>query len=146
MTVRLLTALFIVSLGLNARLVWDQQISLTPEEPRYDIHVAGKGMVVLHDRLGEEHRVRFADGKLLSPSCSASRIGWSTGTDITHVPFVHNDMDVQPGDVLMYNGNNLEFMSDKELLPGGSTTIFDGDLEWEEDTTGTITVHNFRAQ
>ncbi len=70
---RLIFTVLLLSLSLNGRLVWDAQVELTKEEPRHDIYVSGGGLVVLHDRLGSERRVRFDDGGLLSQSCSPSR-------------------------------------------------------------------------
>ncbi len=73
--------LFAFSLALSGRLVWDQQIELNEESPRYDIYVGGDGLVILHDRLGEERRVRFVDGKL-APNCSPNRFSATADTSL----------------------------------------------------------------
>ena len=82
--------LFAFSLALSGRLVWDQQIELNEESPRYDIYVGGDGLVILHDRLGEERRVRFVDGKL-APNCSPNR--FSATADITTLDVIDTYID-----------------------------------------------------
>ena len=72
---RTLLCLVALAVCLSGRLVWDSEVELSKQSPRHDIHVSGDGLIVLHDRLGAEHRVRFVDGKLSSPSCSPGRMG-----------------------------------------------------------------------
>ncbi len=92
---RLLFTVLLLSLSLNGRLVWDAQVELTEKEPRYDIYISGGGLVVLHDRLGSERRVRFADGKLQSQSCSPSRsLTWGATDAVGDISLTNDNITI----------------------------------------------------